>query len=97
MHGMLLRPVKMDFRYESAFESASPEAYEHLLLDAMTGDQTLFIRNDEVEAAWSFIDCIRAAWNVTGKPEMIEYAPGSPGPDQAENLLDNPYMRWQII
>ncbi len=94
---MLLRPVKMDFRYESTFESASPEAYEHLLLDAMTGDQTLFIRNDEVEAAWSFIDCIRAAWNVTGKPELIEYAPGSAGPSQAENLLDNPYMRWQII
>ena len=93
----LLRPVKMDFQYDSAFESASPEAYEHLLLDAMQGDQTLFIRNDEVEASWRFVDCVRSAWQIAGKPKLIEYPPGSWGPDEADQLFDDPYMHWQIV
>lgn len=94
---MLLRPVKMDFQYDSAFESASPEAYEHLLLDAMRGDQTLFIRDDEVEASWRFIDSIRSAWEATGAPELIRYAPGSSGPEQADGLFEDPYMGWQSV
>ena len=93
----LLRPVKMGFRYESAFESASPEAYEHLLLDAMQGDQTLFIRNDELQAAWRFVDGIRGAWQAGGIPELIPYAPGSWGPEQAGALFGNPYAGWQIV
>ena len=89
---MLLRPVKMDFQYESAFEAASPEAYEHLLEDALCGDQTLFIRNDEVEASWRFVDSIRSAWQVGGQPELVEYPPGSWGPQQADGLFENPYI-----
>jgi glucose-6-phosphate 1-dehydrogenase len=91
---MLLRPVKMDFQYQSAFESASPEAYEHLLLDALRGDQTLFIRADEVEASWRFIDSIRSAWAVSGQPPLLPYAAGSWGPDQADALFEDPYVRW---
>ncbi len=94
---MLLRPVKMDFQYHSAFESASPEAYEHLLLDAMGGDQTLFIRDDEVEACWRFIDSIRYAWENADAPKLLQYAPGSWGPEQADQLFLNPYMHWQPI
>ena len=55
-----IEPVKMDFHYGTSFGKASPEAYERLLLDAMSGDATLFARRDEVEGAWSFIDRIEA-------------------------------------
>ena len=95
--GMMLRPVKMDFQYQCTFMSASPEAYEHLLLDAMQGDQTLFIRSDEVEASWRFIDGIRSAWQASGQPRLIEYAPGSWGPGQANELFEDPYMGWQSV
>src|SRR6266704_4822763 len=53
-----IEPVKMDFHYGTSFVKPSPEAYERLLLDAMSGDATLFARRDEVEEAWSFIDPI---------------------------------------
>ena len=51
-----IEPVKMDFHYGTSFGKPSPEAYERLLLDAMSGDATLFARRDEVEEAWAFID-----------------------------------------
>ncbi len=92
---MLLRPVKLDFGYQTAFESASPEAYEHLLLDAITGEPTLFIRNDEVEAAWRFVDSIRSAWDTAGQPPLVGYSPLSWGPHQARSLLLDPYKDWQ--
>ena len=63
----------------------------------MRGDQTLFIRDDEVEAAWRFIDSIRSAWEATGAPELIRYAPGSSGPEQADGLFEDPYMGWQSV
>src|SRR5436190_18975039 len=56
-----IEPVKMDFHYGTSFGKASPEAYERLLLDAMSGDATLFARRDEVEEAWAFIDTIEQA------------------------------------
>jgi glucose-6-phosphate 1-dehydrogenase len=92
--GMLLRPVKMQFLYESAFASASPEAYEHLLLDAMRGDSTLFIRGDETEAAWAVVDSIRQGWLAGLDGGVKPYAPGSWGPAQARELLDDPYADW---
>lgn len=94
---MLLRPVRMNFSYGSSFESASPEAYEHLLLDAMLGEPALFIRGDEAEAAWKVIDSVRAAWDTTGRPELIEYAPGSWGPAEADDLFGDPYKSWHEL
>jgi len=91
---MLLRPVKMDFHYDTSFESATPEAYEHLILDAMQGEPTPFIRSDEAEASWRFIDSIRSAWDITGRPSLIEYAPGTWGPEEANKLFDDPYEHW---
>jgi glucose-6-phosphate 1-dehydrogenase len=91
---MLLRPMKLDFSYGPSFVSASPEAYEHLLLDAITGDPTLFLRNDEVEASWRIVDAIRASWNATGLPKLIMYPAGSQGPEQARGLLGDPYKDW---
>ncbi len=91
---MTLRPVKLDFSYGASFLSASPEAYEHLLLDAITGDPTLFLRNDEVEAAWRIVDPIRASWSTSGMPKLIMYPAGSQGPEQARGLLGDPYKDW---
>ena len=58
-----VRPVRMNFSYDAEYGAYTPEAYERLLLDALVGDSTLFIRRDEVEAAWQIIDSIRAEWN----------------------------------
>ena len=52
----------MDFHYNSLFGSTSPEAYERLLLDVMTGDATLFMRRDAVEAAWRWVMPILERW-----------------------------------
>ncbi|MCL2700141.1 MAG: glucose-6-phosphate dehydrogenase [Phycisphaerae bacterium] len=93
---MLLRPIRMEFDYKSSFDSASPEAYEHLLLDAMAGDSTLFIRNDEVEASWRFIDSIRHAWRVGGLPVVEPYPAFSWGPDAARRLLPTPHESWYV-
>ena len=57
-----VRPVRMHFDYDTEFGAYTPEAYERLLLEAMAGDATLFIRRDEVETAWSIVDPIREAW-----------------------------------
>jgi len=92
---MLLRPVEMKFSYSGAFQWASPEAYEHLLLDAFCGDPTLFIRTDELEASWKAIDSIREGWAQAHRPELLFYPSGSWGPHQAERLFEDPYKRWR--
>lgn len=94
---MLLRPVRMNFEYQTSFKSSTPEAYELLILDAAHGEATLFIRNDEVEAAWKFADAIRQAWMRSGKPALETYAPGSWGPASADGLFKDPYKHWQIL
>ncbi len=92
--GMLLRPVKMDFSYGSTFQWASPEAYERIVLDAIAGDSSLFIRTDEVEASWRVIDSIRRAWDSTRRPKLVHYAPGSWGPEEANLLFEDSYKHW---
>ena len=92
-----VEPVKMDFQYGASFGKASPEAYERLLLDAMSGDPTLFARRDEVEQAWQFVDAIEGAWhNGDGKaPELYEYPAGSWGPKEAEELIERDGRKWR--
>jgi glucose-6-phosphate 1-dehydrogenase len=90
---MNIKSVALDFDYEKTFEKESPEAYERLIYDAMAGDQTLFIRGDEAEAAWQVIDPIEKAWAQSkNKPE--EYAPGSWGPKKAMDLIELDGRRW---
>ena len=60
--GMRLQHVPLDMSFAKTFATPSPEAYERLLMDAVRGNASLFMRRDEVEAAWSFIDPIREAW-----------------------------------
>lgn len=93
-----LEPVKMDFRYRTSFGKASPEAYERLLLDAMSGDATLFARRDEVEDAWRFIDQIEQAWHENPQPPpMSGYAAGSWGPPEADDLLRRDGRNWRLL
>ena len=92
-----IEPVKMDFRYGTSFGKASPEAYERLLLDAMSGDATLFARRDEVEQAWAFIDTIEEAWLAKDAPDLFHYPAGSWGPDAADDLLARDGRTWRRL
>jgi len=94
---MDLRPVQMDFDYGASFATAPPEAYERLLLDAMLGDSTLFIRSDEVEAAWAFADPIISGWHERAAVRLPEYAAGSWGPAEAEALIEREGRRWRRL
>jgi len=92
---MQIRPVRMHFSYDSEFGAYTPEAYERLLLEAMAGDPTLFIRRDEVEASWEIVDPIRRAWSgVPLKPEEF-YAAGTWGPQTADALLAQQGQAWR--
>jgi glucose-6-phosphate 1-dehydrogenase len=90
----ILRDVGMDFRYGTSFGSNTPEAYERLLLDAMRGDATLFTRRDEVEEQWSFIDHVFEAWQGDANTPP-QYAAGTWGPEQADDLLAKDGRRWR--
>ena len=99
MPGALLQiePVKMDFHYGTSFGKPTPEAYERLLLDAMSGDATLFARRDEVENAWRFIDGIRCAWDDGAAPRLDFYPSGSWGPREADELLAQDGAVWRRL
>ncbi len=94
---MRIEPVKMDFHYGTSFGKASPEAYERLLLDAMSGDATLFARRDEVEEAWEFIDGIQRVWCSENAPPLCSYAAGTWGPAEADALLAADGRLWRRL
>ena len=81
------RPVRMHFSYDSEFGAYTPEAYERLLLEAIAGDATLFIRRDEVETAWQIADSIRTGWEGKALTNREFYAAGTWGPIAADDLL----------
>jgi glucose-6-phosphate 1-dehydrogenase len=90
-----VRPVRMSFGYDSEFGAYTPEAYERLLLEAMVGDATLFIRRDEVETAWSIVDAIRKGWDNKPLTNREFYAAGTWGPMAAEDLLAQSGHVWR--
>ena len=97
-NNLRIEPVKMDFHYGTSFGKASPEAYERLLLDAMSGDATLFARRDEVEQAWSFIDPIEEAWaDAKRAPKLDFYPAGSWGPEAADELIARDGRAWRRL
>ena len=89
------QPVQMNFRYAATFGSDTPEAYERLVLDALTGDGTLFIRGDEAEASWKLCTPVLDAWRAQGRQGMDTYAAGSWGPAGAEALLARTDHAWR--
>ena len=90
---MNIKSVALDFLYKTAFNVEPPEAYERLINDALHGEQTLFIRGDEAEAAWKVIDPIEQAWARSPNPPG-EYAPGTWGPKKAMDLIELDGRRW---
>jgi len=86
----------MDFHYGTSFGKATPEAYERLLLDAMSGDPTLFARRDEVEEAWKFVDAIREAWS-TQTEDISFYSAGTWGPTEADDLIKRHGATWRRL
>jgi len=93
---MRLDPVDMLFSYARAFKTASPEAYETLLLDVMWGDATLFMRSDQVEAAWSVVMPVLDAWQAEAPADFPNYAAGSWGPEAADALIGRDGRRWML-
>jgi len=89
-----VRPVRMHFSYDSEFGAYTPEAYERLLLEAMVGDATLFIRRDEVETAWQIVDSIRKAWDTKPLSNREFYAAGTWGPVASDDLLAQSGHAW---
>jgi glucose-6-phosphate 1-dehydrogenase len=96
--GMLMQThsVDMDFEYGESFSIRLPEAYERLLLDALRGDSTLFMRSDEVEAAWRFVDPILQVWSAKDAPPLLTYPGGSWGPKEADSLLAGFEAKWRV-
>ena len=96
--GMRLAPAQLDMTFADTLgdDVRMPDAYERLVMDVIRGDQTLFMRGDEVEAAWSWIDPIIQGWEARGD-QPVSYDPGSSGPDDALMLMHRDHRRWRDI
>jgi glucose-6-phosphate 1-dehydrogenase len=97
--GMRLIEVPLDMTFADALGDNGadvPDAYERLIMDVIRGNQTLFMRGDEVEAAWAWTDPIIEAWSDKGERPII-YDPGSAGPEDALMLLHRDGRRWREI
>ena len=92
------RSVDMDFSYGSSFGMATADAYNRLLLDCMLGDQTLFTRSDEVEAAWHVISPALHAWDEASDPTLVpQYEAGTWQPPEAEALMNADGRNWRRL
>ena len=94
---MRLTPVHMEYLYGTSFASQSADAYERLILDAIQGDASLFMRSDEIERAWEIMDPIIAATEKQGGIPPQAYAVGSQGPECANALFPGTEKGWQPI
>jgi len=91
---MVLNTVDMVFDYKGTYASQAPEAYETLLLDTMLGDQTLFMRGDQVEAAWDLIMPVLSSWQNKKSLNFPNYSADSWGPELAEALIARDGFHW---
>ncbi len=89
-----LSTQEMRFSYGQAFKTQPPEAYETLLLDAMRGDATLFMRADQVEMAWKVVQPVLDAWQASPPHDFPNYAAGSWGPESSEALIAQDGRGW---
>jgi glucose-6-phosphate 1-dehydrogenase len=92
-----MRTVAMDFSYGAAFGDELPDAYERLLLDAMVGDATLFMRRDEIESAWEFVTGVLDGWGGPHAPALETYRAGTQGPPAADRLLGDGDRQWRRL
>ena len=91
--GFDLRPVALDLSFEETFGECYPDAYERLLMEVLRGNPALFMRRDEVEAAWHWVDRIIAGWGQA-KQKVETYVSGSWGPTASSVLLDRDGRAW---
>ena len=92
---MNVATVKMNFDYaENSAGEQIPDAYERLVVDALAGDSTLFIRSDEIELAWRIIDPLVQGWSQVGSYRLGSYPSGSWGPAQADQFIERCGYRW---
>ncbi len=91
--GMRLRHVPLDMSFAQSFNVRNPDAYERLIMDVIRGNQTLFMRRDEVGAAWAWIDPILAAWEENGQ-QVQGYTAGTWGPSAAIALIERDGRTW---
>ena len=91
--GFDLRPVSLDLSFEETFGVRYPDAYERLLMEVLRGNPALFMRRDEIEAAWRWIDGIIAGW-AESRQKMDSYVAGSWGPSASSMLLDRDGRSW---
>jgi len=92
-----IQPVKMDFLYGSYFGLTPPEAYERLICDCMTGDNTLFARVDEVLASWQLLTPVLDYWAAQAPKDFPNYASGTWGPEAAESMIARSGRRWRLL
>ncbi len=93
---LCLAAAELDFSYHTVFGGEPPSAYERLLLDAMQGDQTLFIRRDDLEVAWGLLTPILERWRDADAPPLHPYPAGTWGPTAADDLLERDSRRWRV-
>lgn len=93
----LIQPVKMDFLYGAYFGAAPPEAYERLICDCISGDNTLFARADEALASWRLLTPVLQQWNANKPTDFPNYASGTWGPKAADRLIANDGRHWRWI
>jgi glucose-6-phosphate 1-dehydrogenase len=92
-----IKPVEMDFTYKESYDAPVPEAYETLLLEALGCDASLFMRADQVEAAWQVVMPIIDAWKKEPAARFPNYAPESWGPKAAEALIKEDGREWILL
>jgi glucose-6-phosphate 1-dehydrogenase len=93
---MRIGTVDMDFDYDEHFGSAIATGYERLLHDAFCGDQTLFQRADMVEAGWTIVQPVLDLWQALAARDFPNYAAGTWGPEEANDLLERDGRRWRL-
>ncbi|RLP22953.1 glucose-6-phosphate dehydrogenase [Mesorhizobium sp. YM1C-6-2] len=91
--GMRLRQLPLDMSFAQSFDGRSPDAYERLVMDVIRGNQTLFMRRDEVEAAWTWVDPILNAW-AESRQEAQGYTAGTWGPSASIALIERDGRTW---
>jgi len=91
--GMRLKQIALDMSFAESFTERNPDAYERLVMDVVRGNQTLFMRRDEVEAAWKWIDPIQNAWAETHQ-DVQGYTSGTWGPSASVALIERDGRTW---
>ncbi|MCX5046023.1 glucose-6-phosphate dehydrogenase [Aldersonia sp. NBC_00410] len=91
--GIRLRPVSLNLNYTDTFRTPSPDAYERLLMDVVKGDPTLFMRRDEVEAAWAWVEPVLVGWQESERGPR-SYPAGTDGPTAANTLIERDGRIW---